>query len=217
MGANMVSRWTLSFAKRVFDFVFSFLGVLLLWPFFLVVAVLVRLEDGGPVFFRQERVGYKGELFRIWKFRTMVVDAERRGIPLVVGKDPRVTRIGYWLRKTKLDELPQLFNVLVGEMSFVGPRPEIPYYVRFHSREQRGIFNMRPGITSPASIRYKNEGEILSRSPDPERTYIEVIMPEKLRIDLQYFARATLFSDLCVIAKTLIPQLACQFSKGLQL
>lgn len=165
--------------------------------------MLIKLDDKGPVFFRQERVGYKGRPFRIWKFRTMVVDAEKIGKPLTVGRDPRITRVGYWLRKFKLDELPQLFNVLVGEMSLVGPRPEVPKYVALYTPEQRKVLDLVPGITDPASIKYRDESEILGRSPDPDRTYLEEIMPEKIRLNLEYAAHATVWSDFIIVLKTL--------------
>jgi len=192
-------RWS----KRLFDLFWSILGLLILWPLFLVVALLIKLDDKGPVFFRQERVGYKGRPFRIWKFRTMVVDAEKIGKPLTVGRDPRITRVGYWLRKFKLDELPQLFNVLVGEMSLVGPRPEVPKYVALYTPEQRKVLDLVPGITDPASIKYRDESEILGRSPDPDRTYLEEIMPEKIRLNLEYAAHATVWSDFIIVLKTL--------------
>jgi len=193
-------RWS----KRLFDLFWTILGLLVLWPLFLLVALLIKLDDGGPVFFRQERVGYKGRLFRIWKFRTMVVDAEKIGKPLTVGRDPRITRVGYWLRKFKLDELPQLFNVLAGEMSLVGPRPEVPKYVALYTPGQRRVLDLVPGITDPASIKYRDESEILARSPDPERTYVEEIMPEKIRLNLEYAERATVWSDFIVILCTLL-------------
>lgn len=190
-------------AKRAFDLFWSLSGLAVLSPLFLLIALLVKLEDRGPVFFRQERVGHRGRSFRIWKFRTMVVDADRMGRPLTVGRDPRITRVGYWLRKFKLDELPQLINVVRGEMSLVGPRPEVPRYVALYTLEQRKVLELVPGITDPASIRYRNESEVLARSPDPERTYIEEVMPEKIRLNLEYARRATLWSDFVVIVRTL--------------
>jgi len=198
-----MSPWTQSFAKRVLDFTASLLGVLILWPFFLIIAILIKAEDGGPVFFRQVRVGKGGKHFRIWKFRTMVVDAEHKGGLITVGRDPRVTKVGYWLRKAKLDELPQLFNVLRGEMSLVGPRPEVPRYVGFYSEEQRRVLELKPGITDPASILYRNENDLLDGVPDPEKVYVEQIMPDKIRLNLEYAARASFWSDLGVILRTL--------------
>ncbi|MGI9952922.1 sugar transferase [Moorellaceae bacterium AZ2] len=194
----------MKWSKRLFDLFWSLLGLAVLWPLFLLIALLIKLEDGGPVFFRQERVGYKGRPFYIWKFRTMVVDAEKRGKPLTVGLDPRITRVGYWLRKFKLDELPQLINVILGQMSLVGPRPEVPQYVALYAPEQRRVLEMVPGITDPASIAYRRESELLASSPDPERTYIEEIIPEKIRLNLEYAQRATLWTDLVVILRTII-------------
>lgn len=187
----------------MFDVFWAALGLLILWPVFLAVAFLCKLEDRGPVFFRQERIGWKGKSFRIWKFRTMVIDAEHQGPSLTVGKDPRITRIGHWLRHSKLDELPQLINVLLGEMSLVGPRPEVPFYVRKYSEEQRRVLDLRPGITDLASLKYRRESELLKVSEDPERTYIEEIMPEKIQINLRYAAQASLIQDFKVILMTL--------------
>lgn len=189
--------------KRVFDLFLTILGLGILWPLFLVVALLIKLDDGGPVFFRQERVGYKGRIFRIWKFRTMVVDAEQQGKLLTIGKDPRVTRVGRWLRKTKIDELPQLFNVLLGDMSFVGPRPEVPYYVALYTPDQWQVLDLVPGITDPASVKYRSESEVLAQVDDPEQTYIHEILPEKIRINLEYARSANVFTDLLVILQTL--------------
>jgi lipopolysaccharide/colanic/teichoic acid biosynthesis glycosyltransferase len=190
--------------KRLFDIVASAIGLLVLWPVFLVIAVLIKLEDGGPVFYRQERIGYKGRPFKIWKFRTMVVNADKFGKPLTVGRDPRITRVGYWLRKFKLDELPQLLNVLLGEMSLVGPRPEVPQYVALYAPEQRKVLDLVPGITDPASIKFANEAELLAEASDPEKFYIEHIMPTKIRLNMEYASHATLWSDILVILKTLV-------------
>src|SRR2546425_12507968 len=158
--------------KRAFDLLGAALGVVLLAPLLALLALLVKAEDGGPVFFRQERVGYRGRPFCIWKFRTMVADAEARGLPLTVGRDPRVTRIGAWLRRLKLDELPQLFNVLVGDMTLVGPRPEVPCYVASYDAEQRRVLELVPGVTDEASIRYVAESALLAAALDPERVYV---------------------------------------------
>jgi len=190
--------------KRLFDIVASAIGLLVLWPVFLVIAVLIKLEDGGPVFYRQERIGYKGRPFKIWKFRTMVVNADKLGKPLTVGRDPRITRVGYWLRKFKLDELPQLLNVLLGEMSLVGPRPEVPQYVALYNPEQRKVLDLVPGITDPASIKFANEAELLAEASNPEKFYIEHIMPTKIRLNMEYASHATLWSDILVILKTLV-------------
>lgn len=189
-------------AKRVFDFTLAVVMLCLTLPLFVVISVLIFIEDRGPVFFRQERVGLRGQPFKIWKFRSMIADAEKRGKQLTVGRDPRITRIGSWLRKTKLDELPQLINVLVGEMSFVGPRPEVPRYVAMYNDEQRQVLDLKPGITDNASILYRSESELLAKSDDPERTYIEEVMPEKIRINLAYAAHSSLLNDIGVILRT---------------
>ncbi len=189
--------------KRALDVVAAALGLLLLGPLFLVVAVAIALDDGGPVFFRQERVGRGGELFRVWKFRTMRVDAERMGGQLTVGHDPRITRVGRWIRGAKLDELPQLLNVLRGEMSLVGPRPEVPRYVALYSPEQRAVLDELPGITDPASLRYYDESVVLADAVDPEGLYVSHVMPEKIRLNLEYAARATLLTDLVIVLSTL--------------
>ncbi len=189
--------------KRLFDVSFSALGVLLLLPFFLLIALIILVGDGAPVFFRQERVGYRGRLFRIYKFRTMVRNAEHLGQPLTVGQDARITRVGRWLRKHKLDELPQLINVLRGEMSLVGPRPEVPRYVARYSSEQQRVLDLVPGITDPASIAFRDEAGLLAGCEDSEQVYVERIMPEKIRLNLAYAARAGVASDVGVMLRTL--------------
>lgn len=188
--------------KRAFDIVLSLCGLAFLWPLLLIIGLVIVVADGFPVVFRQKRVGYRGRLFAIRKFRTMVRDAELRGAPLTVGRDPRVTRVGFWLRKLKLDELPQLFNVLLGEMSFVGPRPEVPKYVDQYTVEQRRVLELVPGITDPASIRFRQESDILESSSSPEKKYIEDIMPQKIHLNLGYAARCNVFTDLLVILRT---------------
>ncbi len=190
-------------AKRLFDLVFTVPGFLILSPLFVVLALAIKMDSRGPVFFRQERVGRKGTPFRVAKLRSMRVDAERVGTQLTVGKDRRITRVGGFLRKTKLDELPQLYNVLAGDMSLVGPRPEVPRYVAMYSDAQRAVLDLVPGITDPASIKYSDENDLLAASPDPERTYVEEIMPEKIRLNLDYAARATLAGDFRVVIETL--------------
>lgn len=189
--------------KRIFDLTLCIPGLLVLSPLMLVIMLFIRMDGGKTVFFRQERVGKNGKPFRIWKFRTMVEDAEKLGKQLTVGEDPRITKTGRVLRKTKLDELPQLFNVLKGEMSFVGPRPEVPRYVDLYTDEQKDVLKLTPGITDLASIRYRDENELLAKSDDPEKTYIEEIMPEKIRINLEYAKNANVLTDLGVIFKTL--------------
>lgn len=188
--------------KRVVDVTVSALALALLWPLGLVIAAAVTLGDGGPAFFRQERIGRGGRTFRMWKFRTMIVGAERGGRHLTVGRDPRVTRVGAVLRRTKLDELPQLLNVLRGDMSMVGPRPEVPRYVAFYTADERAVLRLTPGITDPASLRYHDESDELAESADPERTYIEHVVPEKIRLNLAYAARATWLTDIGVIWAT---------------
>jgi len=189
-------------AKRGFDVVCAALGLVVLSPLFALLAALIKLGDGGPVFFRQQRMGYRGRPFRIWKFRTMVPDAERRGALLTADCDPRITGVGRWLRRTKMDELPQLLNVLAGEMSLVGPRPEVPRYVALYTPAQRGVIDIVPGITDPASLAYRDEGRLLASAPDPERAYVNRIMPDKIRLNLEYARRATLWTDVAVILNT---------------
>jgi lipopolysaccharide/colanic/teichoic acid biosynthesis glycosyltransferase len=190
--------------KRIFDLFFTMLGLPVTAPLFLVSAVLIWAEDGGPVFFRQRRIGFRGKPFMIWKFRTMVVDAEKKGGAITVGRDPRITRVGYWLRKFKIDEFPQLINVLKGEMSLVGPRPEVEKYVNLYNEKQRRVLDLMPGITDPASIRFANENELLAQSDDPKKMYVEVIMPEKIRLNLEYAVRASCLSDFLIVLKTLL-------------
>lgn len=189
--------------KRLFDIVFGAIGLLLTLPLFLVIAVLVLVTDGKPVFFRQERVGYRGKPFRIWKFRTMVKNAEKLGMPLTAGADPRITRVGGWLRATKLDELPQLLNVIAGDMSFVGPRPEVARYVEHYSAQQRAVLDLTPGITDAASIRYRDESKLLADVADPEQVYISKIVPDKIRLNLEYARQANVLRDCGIIFQTL--------------
>jgi succinoglycan biosynthesis protein ExoA len=188
--------------KRVFDVVLSSVGLLVFSPFLVLISILTLALDGRPVLFRQKRIGFKGEPFEIYKFRTMVRNAESLGKPLTVGDDPRITKVGKWLRKTKLDELPQLFNVLLGQMSFVGPRPEVERYVAYYTPVQRTVLDLVPGITDLASIRYRHESEILNAASDPERTYIEQILPDKIRINLEYASQSNVLRDCGVILKT---------------
>lgn len=188
-------------AKRLFDVTFSVLGLALAWPLMLAAALWVVLDSPGPALFRQARVGRGGRTFLILKFRTMRQDPDGRQI--TVGADPRITRSGRWLRASKLDELPQLLNVLAGEMSFVGPRPEVPRYVALYTDEERRVLELRPGITDPASIKYRDEAALLAGAADPERAYVEQVMRDKLRINLDYASRAGLAADLGVILRTL--------------
>jgi lipopolysaccharide/colanic/teichoic acid biosynthesis glycosyltransferase len=190
-------------AKRTLDLIGAGVGVVMLAPVLALLGLLVKIEDWGPVFFRQERVGYRGRLFRMWKFRTMVPDAEALGLPLTVGRDSRVTRVGAWLRRLKLDELPQLFNVLVGDMSLVGPRPEVPRYVACYGAAERRVLDLLPGVTDEASIRYADESTLLATAADPERAYLTEIVPEKIRLNLAYAARASVWTDVRLILATL--------------
>jgi lipopolysaccharide/colanic/teichoic acid biosynthesis glycosyltransferase len=190
--------------KRAFDFVSSLLGLILISPVLLIIAILVKKEDGGPVFYRGARVGRSGKTFRIFKFRTMVVNAEKLGGPSTADDDPRITKVGGLIRKFKLDELPQLINVLKGEMSVVGPRPEVQMYVEMFTEEEKAIISVRPGITDWASIWNPDEGAILAGSPDPEKTYMEKIRPEKIRLQLKYVNEQSFWNDLKIISQTII-------------
>ena len=172
--------------KRLFDVVASGVGLLLLSPLFLLVAIWIKLDSPGPVFYRQVRVGRYNRDFRIFKFRSMRVGADKGSLVTIGGRDPRVTRSGYFIRKFKVDELPQLINVFIGDMSLVGPRPEVRHYVDYWTKEQLHVLDVRPGITDPASIKFRNENELLEKAEDPEKYYIEVIMQEKLRLYLEY-------------------------------
>lgn len=189
--------------KRAFDLAAALAGLLLLSPVLLLAAALIKREDGGPVFYRGGRVGRRGRRFRIFKYRTMVVNAEKLGGPSAADDDPRITRIGKRLRKYKLDELPQLINVLLGDMSLVGPRPEVPYYVDMFTEEEKAILSVRPGITDWASLWNSDEGAILAGSPDPEKTYMEKIRPGKIRLQLEYVENRSLWVDLKIIFLTL--------------
>ncbi len=190
--------------KRLFDIVGASVALLLLWPLLLAVALWIKLDSPGPVFFRQERVGRHGVPFRIHKFRTMVIDAPARGLQITVGADPRITRAGAFLRRTRIDELPQFIDVLQGTMSLVGPRPEVPRYVALYpSALRERALAVRPGITDPSSIEFIDEAERLARAADPEREYVEVILPQKVRAAAEYAEQATLWSDLRVLWRTL--------------
>ena len=190
--------------KRLFDVLGAAVSLVLLAPLMVLVAVAVRLDSPGPVLFRQERVGRHGRPFRIHKFRTMQVDATGRGPLLTASGDPRVTRVGAALRRHRLDELPQLIDVLKGDMSLVGPRPEVPRYVALYPPDLRErVLAVRPGITDPSSLDFLDEGELLARAADPEREYVDVILPRKLRRAADYADRATLATDLRVIGRTL--------------
>lgn len=191
-------------AKRGFDLLVAMLALLLTAPLLLLIALAIKFDSPGPVFFRQERVGRGGRLFRIHKFRTMVADAPARGPALTVGDDARITRVGRFLRRSKLDELAQLIDVLRGDMSLVGPRPEVPRYVAHYPAALRDkVLALRPGITDPVSLDFADESALLAGAADPEREYVEVILPRKLGAAAAYAERATLATDLAVIARTL--------------
>jgi len=189
--------------KRIFDIACSFSGIIILLPLYLILALCVIINSGFPVFYLQTRVGLNGKDFKLFKFRTMHKDADKKGLLTVGGRDPRITSVGYFLRKYKLDELPQLFNVLLGSMSLVGPRPEVRKYVDMYNEEQRNVLSVKPGVTDYASIEYIKESELLSKSSDPEHTYVHEVMPAKLRLNLKYISEAGLGTDLKIIFRTL--------------
>lgn len=188
--------------KRLFDILVSLFALVLLSPLLLCIALAVSVESRGGAFFRQVRVGRGGREFRLLKFRSMRPGSEAQGQITVGGRDARITGIGYWLRRTKLDELPQLWNILAGDMSIVGPRPEVPRYVALYTAEQRQVLDARPGLTSIASIEYIDENEVLGRAADPERAYIEEVMPAKLKLDLRYVREQSLALDLRIMLAT---------------
>lgn len=204
MNKDKLLRLINDFFKRTFDILVSFVAIVILFPFFIVVSILIKVDSKGPVIFRQVRVGKNEKNFEILKFRTMVTDAEKIGKQITIGEDKRITKIGRFLRKYKLDEFPQLFNVLKGDMSFVGPRPEVPRYTSLYTDEQKEVFKVRPGITDYASIKYRNENEILGESENPEETYINKIMNDKLKINLEYLKRRSIIEDIKIIFKTLV-------------
>ena len=188
--------------KRLFDIFASGVGLIVLSPLFLIVAVWIKLDSTGPVFYRQVRVGKSNQDFKIFKFRTMRIGSDRGSLITVGGRDPRITTSGYFLRKTKIDELPQLINVLIGDMSLVGPRPEVRHYVNYWTPEQMRVLDVRPGITDPASIRYCNENELLEKADDPESFYINVIMQDKISLYLDYVDNNGFWRDLQLIFST---------------
>ena len=188
--------------KRCFDIVCSAFGLVLLCPLFIGVAIWIKLDSEGPVFYRQVRVGRNNADFRIFKFRSMAVNSDKKGLITVGGKDARVTTAGYYIRKYKIDELPQLINVFVGDMSFVGPRPEVRKYVDLYTEEQLHVLDVRPGITDAASIKYRNENDLLAAQSNPEQYYVQVVMQDKLRINLEYVASHTFVGDIKLIVKT---------------
>lgn len=188
--------------KRLFDVLASGLGLLFLSPLFFVIAIWIKFDSSGPVFYRQVRVGRYNKDFRIFKFRSMRVGADKLGLITVGGHDPRITRSGYFIRKYKLDEFPQLINVFIGDMSLVGPRPEVRKYVDMYTPEQMHVLDVRPGVTSLASIRYRNENELLDNAEDPDKFYVDVVMQDKLAIDLEYVKQASFWFDMKLIFMT---------------
>ncbi|RJQ20581.1 MAG: sugar transferase [Nitrospiraceae bacterium] len=191
------------FIKRLFDVSASLAGLAVLFPVIFFIALLIKLDSSGPVFYRGLRVGRNGRPFRIFKFRSMVHNADKIGGTSTPDDDPRVTRTGQVIRKYKLDELPQLINVLTGDMSFVGPRPQVPWAVELYSEEEKQLLSVRPGITDYASIRFRNEADILKGSADPDRDYLEKIAPEKIRLGLEYVRERSLWLDIKIIFSTL--------------
>jgi lipopolysaccharide/colanic/teichoic acid biosynthesis glycosyltransferase len=190
--------------KRILDLLVAIVGLLLLSPIFLIVGIWIKLDSPGSVFYRGDRIGRNGSPFKIYKFRTMVVNADRMGSALTHSGDPRVTRIGRILRQWKIDELPQLINVVLGEMSIVGPRPESPHYVEHYSPKQRQVLRVKPGITGLTQVNYRHEETLLSQYMNREAAYVELIMPEKLALDLEYIANQSLFLDLKLIVQTFL-------------
>jgi lipopolysaccharide/colanic/teichoic acid biosynthesis glycosyltransferase len=190
--------------KRIFDFICCTLGLIILSPILIAIAIKIKMDDRGTVFFKQIRVGEKNKEFEILKFRTMVVDAEKLGRQITIGNDSRITKIGAFLRKYKFDELPQLINVFKGDMSLVGPRPEVPRYVKLYNQEQKKVLEVKPGITDLASIRYRDENDLLGEAENPDDFYINTIMPDKLALNLEYINKNNVFFDIYIILKTII-------------
>lgn len=188
--------------KRLFDMMASGCGLLVLSPVFIVMALWIKLDSEGPVLYRQVRVGRNNKDFRIFKFRSMRLGSDKGSLVTIGGRDPRITRSGYFIRKFKLDELPQLINVFLGDMSLVGPRPEVRHYVNYWTPEQMHVLDVRPGITDPASIKFRNENELMEKATDPEAYYIHVIMQEKIKLYLEYVQNANFWYDIKLIFQT---------------
>lgn len=189
--------------KKIFDLSFALIGTILLSPLFLIAAIWIKIDSKGKIFYKQTRVGKNNTDFSLYKFRTMRADSDKSGLLTVGGRDNRITGAGYYLRKFKLDELPQLINIIKGEMSFVGPRPEVRKYVDLYNDEQKKVLSVLPGITDIASIKYRNENELLEKADDPEEYYIEYVMPDKLKLNLEYIEQRSFGNDIKVIFKTL--------------
>mgnify|MGYP005862509029 CR=1 FL=1 len=190
-------------SKRLFDLLVSIAGLFILSPFICIIAVIIKLNDGGPVFYMAPRVGKNGKLFKMFKFRTMVVNADKIGASSTTSSDPRITRIGRFLRKYKLDEIPQLINVLLGQMSIVGPRPEVKYFTDLFTEEEKIILTVKPGITDWASVWNSDEGKILEGAADPDKAYMELIWPEKKRLQMKYVKEQSFYNDIIIIGKTI--------------
>jgi lipopolysaccharide/colanic/teichoic acid biosynthesis glycosyltransferase len=190
--------------KRGLDFIFSLIFLIILLPFFFIIALFIIIDDGFPIIYKQKRVGKNGKIFKILKFRTMKKNADSIGKLTIGKKDPRITKIGYFLRKYKIDELPQLWNILTGDMSFIGPRPEIPEYVALYNEQEKKVLKVRPGLSDYASLDYINENEILSNYSSPEEAYINIIMPQKLQLSLNYINNMSLKTDISITIKTII-------------
>ena len=190
--------------KRIFDICFSLIGLILLLPFFLFISILIIIDSKGGVFYKQVRVGKDEIDFKLFKFRSMRTDSDKKGLLTVGGRDSRITRMGYYIRKYKIDELPQLINVLLGDMSLVGPRPEVRRYTDLYNDEQKKVLSVKPGITDYASIEYSNENELLGKADNPERVYIDEIMPAKLKLNLRYIQEQGLLTDVKIIIKTIL-------------
>ena len=189
--------------KRTFDIIFSIFGFMIIFPFLVIIALLVVIESRGGIFYLQSRVGKNNIDFKLFKIRTMFKDADRRGLLTVGKRDNRITKVGYFLRKYKIDEFPQLLNILNGDMSFVGPRPEVRKYVSLYTNEQLKVLNVKPGLTDFASLKYYNENEILSKYKNPEQGYIEFVMPDKIKLNLEYIQKQSFSLDMKIIFQTL--------------
>lgn len=189
--------------KKIFDLSFALIGIIILAPLFLFIGLWIKIDSKGKIFYKQTRVGKNNTDFSLYKFRTMRADSDKSGLLTVGGRDNRITGAGYYLRKFKLDELPQLINIIKDEMSFVGPRPEVRKYVDLYNEEQKKVLTVLPGITDIASIKYRNENELLEKAEDPEKYYIEYVMPDKLKLNLEYIEQRSFGNDIKVIFKTI--------------
>ena len=200
--------------KRSFDLMVSTLTLIIMLPLMMLISILVKLDSKGPILYKGVRVGRHGKLFKMFKFRTMIVNAEKLGGPSSADDDPRITKVGHLIRKSKVDELPQLINILKGEMSFVGPRPEVPLEVETYTEEEKKILLVKPGITDWASLKYHNEGEILRGSPDPHKTYREKIKPGKMRLALKYVDEKSFLTDIKIISITFLTLIKTRVQRG---